>query len=178
MLGLLDSVDELVLLDESATLNVRHEALGAEHSRQRFQSWHLLGRRNDLVERDRSLGDLLQDGVVADEVSTLSLALLMELFASEDADLDLFACAGGEDAGATNVLVTLGRVHIQLDNDFEALVELALFRDVLGALENLLSVVLGFLLCLGSSRQTFKVADKATLNTFHLRLLRVECVKN
>ena len=66
----------------------------------------------------------------------------MELFACKDADSDFFSCARGQNASSTNVLVTLGWINVQLDYDFEALLEFAFFGDLSSNTEDLSSVIL------------------------------------
>ena len=54
----------------------------------------------------------------------------MEFLVGEHAHFHLFANASREDASATNVLVTEGRVHIQFENDLEGFVEAATLGDL------------------------------------------------
>ena len=126
-----------MLLDKSATLNVRHETFRAKNSCHGLQSWHVLWRGNDFVKRNVSFSYLLQDRVVTNKVSALCLQFIMELFPSKNADSGLFSSARRQDAGASDVLITLCRVNIQLNNNFEALFELPLHRDFFGLRENL-----------------------------------------
>jgi len=76
----------------------------------------------------------------------------MEFVSSEDANADLLPGARRQDAGATDVLVTLSRVNVELDDDFEAFFKFALFRDLSGGRENLRSLVLLRSVDLGGSR--------------------------
>jgi hypothetical protein len=50
----------------------------------------------------------------------------MEFSIRKHGNLDLFTCAGWQHTSASDVLVALGRVHIQLNNQFERLGELTL----------------------------------------------------
>ena len=126
-----------MLLDKRARLHIRHEAFRAENPSQSFQCRHVLWCSNDLVKRDNTFAHVFKHLIVANVVSTLGLAVLMELFASKHAHFDLLARAGGEDAGTTNVLVTLSRVDIELDDHFEAFNALALFGNTFHCFKDL-----------------------------------------
>ena len=139
---LLDCLEELVLLHQSATLDIRHQAFRTKDPRQLLQRGHVLGCGNDLIEVDDALAHIFQHVLVAENVGTLRFQLFMELFACEDADSDFFSCSGGENASATNILVTLGRVNVQLDDHFEALFEFAFFGNFSCNAEDLSCVVL------------------------------------
>lgn len=136
-----------MLLDKSATLHVRHETLRSQNSRHGLQLGHLLWGRNNLIEVDDAFADVLEQGVIANYVRSLRLNILVELLAGKHAHLDFLTSASGQDAGATDVLVTLGRINVQLDDKLDAFHKFALFgdffrplKDLLTLLSNLLSV--------------------------------------
>jgi len=62
----------------------------------------------------------------------------MELLVRKHAHLDLLARSARQNAGASDVLVALGRVHIQLKNQLEGLRELALLRNALQVWEHIM----------------------------------------
>ena len=82
-----------------------------------------------LVKGDVTLTNILQDLFVADNVGSLSLAILMEFGACEHADPYFLACTCRQHAGATDVLITLCRVNIELNLNFKTLDKLALLRN-------------------------------------------------
>ena len=125
-----------MLLHERSTLGVRHEAFRAQNSSHLLQLRHLLRRRDDLIKVDHTFADVLEHGIVTDHVSPLLLDLLMELFAGEDTDSDFLASTSWQDASTADVLVTLGRIDVQLDDHFDTFDELALFGDFLRPFED------------------------------------------
>lgn len=65
----------------------------------------------------------------------------MELFAGENADFDLLTGSRWKNASASNILVTLCRVHIELDDYLKAFVELSFLGNGAHRRENLISLV-------------------------------------
>ena len=126
-----------MLFDKSTTLNIRHKTFRSKHSCHCFEGWHLLRSRDDLIEGNITIADFLQNGIVANKVSTCGFTLLMKLIASKHTNFDSLASASREQASATDVLITLCWVDVQLDNDFEGLCEFSLLRNFLCSCEDL-----------------------------------------
>ena len=89
----------------------------------------MLRRSNYLIKWDVTLADIFQDLFVADEVGAWSCAFIMELGAREHAYLDFLSSTCRQDASATDVLITLSRVNIELNLDFKTLDKVTLLRD-------------------------------------------------
>ena len=68
----------------------------------------------------------------------------MELFTSENANLNFLASTSRQDACATYILVALCRVDIELYDHLKAFFELALLRDTLRRFEDFSSLILAF----------------------------------
>lgn len=86
---------------------------------------------DDFVELKRfSLLNRPEQRVVPNDITSLLLQLWVELFVCENTNLDFLTRATRQDASASDVLITLGRVHIQLKNEFHTLWELALLRHL------------------------------------------------
>ena len=126
-----------MLLHKRTTLDVWHESLRSQNPCKSLQTRHELRCCNDLVKRDRALCNLLEHLIVAKSVRTLSLDLFFELICCEDAHFDFLPGASWEDAGATDVLVTLGWVNVQLDNQLKRFFKLTFARNLFDLLENL-----------------------------------------
>ena len=89
----------------------------------------MLRRCDYLIKWDVAFCDIFQGLFVAYEVGTLSFAFIMELGACEHADLDFLSSTCRQYAGATDVLVTLCRVNIELNLDFNTLDKVALLGN-------------------------------------------------
>ena len=87
----------------------------------------------------------------------------MELGACEHADLDFLSSTCWQYAGATDVLITLRRVNIELNLNFETLDELALLRNFAHFLDDLRWAELFF-------RYVKVLANRTTLHIFQLNL--------
>ena len=126
-LALLHLSDYLVLLDERAGLRVRHQPLRTENSRKLLQINQLFLRAEQLVEVGVAGGDVGENLVVTDNISTRLPQLVVIHLVSENADTDLLASASRQVDRATNHLVALRRVNVQLDDRVDRLTEVARF---------------------------------------------------
>lgn len=124
LLALAYLLHNLVLPDESPTLGVWHEAFGTEHSGVLLEGRQMLLRANNLVERHLSVGDCREYCVASNEVSPNFEQVGVELVCGEDTDFDGLASPSWQHASASDHLVSLGRVDVELDDGLDALFEL------------------------------------------------------
>jgi len=89
-------------------------------------------RGDNLIEVEcSSFRDIPKQLFIANDIAALLSEHLMELFISKYTDADLFTSPTGQHTGTSHVLVTLSRVHIECEDKFYRLWELALFRNLL-----------------------------------------------
>ena len=129
LLALPDLLDELVAFDQRATLGVWHEATRSQDTRVRLQILDHVLTAQELVELYLLARDVGQGVLGANDVRTRCLQLLVQLTAGEDADFHFLSSAFGQDARSTNHLVTLRRVHVELDDRLHAFNKVSLLRD-------------------------------------------------
>ena len=89
----------------------------------------MLRRSDYLIKWDVTFSDVFQDLFVAYKVGPLGRALVMQFSACEHADPDFLASTCRQYAGATDVLITLCRVNIELNLDFNTLDKVALLGN-------------------------------------------------
>ena len=134
---------------DGAELGVRHQATGAEDAAETTDLAHEVRGRDDGVEVDVALLDILDEVVGTDDVGTCRLGLLGLGALCEDGDADGLAGAVGQGDGATDVLVSLTGVDAQADGSLDGLVELG-GGELLHELHGLLRAVDLCLVELGS----------------------------
>ena len=123
----------------------------------------MLRRCDYLIKWDVAFCDIFQGLFVAYEVGTLSFAFIMELGACEHADLDFLSSTCRQYASATDVLITLRRVNIELNLNFETLDEIALLGNFAHFLDDLRWAEFFF-------RYVEVLTNRTTLHIFQLNL--------
>ena len=109
---------------DGAGLRVRHEAARAEHAAEPADLAHQVGGRDDGVEVEAALGDLVDQLVAADDVGAGGAGLLGAVAGREDQDAGGLAGAVREVDGAADHLVGLAGVDAQAQGDLDGGVEL------------------------------------------------------
>lgn len=90
---------------------------------------HLLRRGNELVEVDLSLTYLFENFISAYNVGACSKRLFMQCQVSENAYSQTFSSACRQYASASDVLVSLCRIDIELNKQLERLIKLSLLAN-------------------------------------------------
>ena len=62
----------------------------------------------------------------------------MKLWICKDSNFDFLACASWQYASASNILITLSRINVELDDELQRFLKLALFGSRFDLLENFL----------------------------------------
>ena len=104
---------------DRAGLRVGHQAARAEDPAEAADLAHQVRRRDDGVEVEAALVDLVDQGVVADDVGAGGLGLLGTLTGGEDQDPGGLAGAVRQVDGAADHLVGLARVDAQAHGDLD-----------------------------------------------------------
>ena len=141
-LRLLDLLDDQLGRDEGATLDVGHQAFWTEDSSVSLESGDELWSANDLIEVDDGILDISKDLIIADDICSNFLELLMEFIVCKDAYSDLLTGSRWENTSSSNHLVTLGWVDIEFDNCLYGLSKLPLLGVLLDLVEDLFGLVL------------------------------------
>ena len=89
----------------------------------------MLRRSDYLIKWDVTFSDIFQDLFIAYKVDPFGCALFMQFSACEHADPDFLASTCRQHAGATDVLITLCWVNIELYLDFKTLDKFALLGN-------------------------------------------------
>ena len=129
---------------------------------------------DNLVEWDVAFAHLLKYLIVTDRIRTLRLDLLMELLTRKDTDSDILTSTCRQNASAPDVLITLSRVYIQFDYDFEAFLKFPLLRHFFSMLEDISS----FKNLVTGRGGSIHIDETAFKDVHILRLLRVESLEH
>jgi len=140
-LGLLDLLYDLVGGDEGATLGVGHQTFWTKDSSVSLESGDKFRGTNNLVEVDDVILDVCKDLIIADNICSNSLELLMEFIVSKNAYSDLLTGSRWENTSSSNHLVTFCWIDIELDNCLHGLGELPFFGVFLNLFEDLFGLV-------------------------------------
>lgn len=140
---------------------------------------HKLLGRDDLIKIERlAITNLPQKLVVSNHVASLGLQLFMEFFVGKNANLNFLTGATWQNASASNILVALRGVHVQLEDELKRLIELALLGDLLEVGEHVSNIKLLAGLVNHLRHSSFSPSLSLTFLHRSIRSLAVEGLQN
>ena len=96
----------------------------------------MLGSSDNFIKVDLTFGYLFENSFISNYVCLGREHLIVQLFVGKDTNPDVFTNSCWKNARASDVLITLGWVNIELDDHFKALREPSSLADIFGLLNS------------------------------------------